>query len=160
MLRRGGRILMAWIVLTAVIPAIHAQTKRHLTLVDLLNVPNLTDPQLSPDGRQVLYTLARADWKANKRVGHIWRVQADGTAVVQVTTGPDGESSPRWSPDGTSIAFVAKRAGSEEAQLYLISNTGGEARVLTHHATSVSRPTWSPDGLKSISSRPIRSPQS
>src|SRR5438128_1049460 len=45
-----------------------AQGKRRLTLIDLLNVPRLTEPQLSPDGRQVIYQLAEADWKANKRV--------------------------------------------------------------------------------------------
>ncbi len=146
MLTRRGRILIAWVVLLAVVPAVHAQTKRHLTLIDLLNVPNLSDPQLSPDGRQVVYTLAQADWKADKRIAHIWRVQSDGTGTVQLTSGTEGETSPRWSPDGTTIAFVAKRGGSEHAQIYLIPNGGGEGRALTHHPTSVSRPWWSPDG--------------
>jgi dipeptidyl aminopeptidase/acylaminoacyl peptidase len=146
MLIRRGRILIAWVVLLAVVPAVQAQTKRHLTLVDLLNVPSLNDPQLSPDGRQVVYTLAQADWKANRRIAHVWRVQSDGTGTVQLTSGAEGETGPRWSPDGTAIAFVAKRTGSDFAQIHLISNAGGEARALTHHRTPVSRLSWSSDG--------------
>jgi dipeptidyl aminopeptidase/acylaminoacyl peptidase len=143
---RRARFLVGWLLMLAVAVPVHGQEKRRLTFLDLLNVPVLSDPQLSPDGSQILYTLARADWKANKRIAHIWRVQADGTGTRQLTNGSDGEDSPRWSPDGSVIAFVAKRPGSDHAQICLISNSGGEARVVTHHETSVSSPSWSPDG--------------
>ena len=142
---RPRRIILTALVLLALAP-VHAQTKRTMTLVDLLNVPNLTDPQLSPDGRQVLYVLGRADWKANKRISHIWRVNADGSAGVQLTSGSEGESSPRWSPDGQRIAFLAKRGDDEATQIYLIPNAGGEATALTKHPTSVSDINWAPDG--------------
>jgi dipeptidyl aminopeptidase/acylaminoacyl peptidase len=135
---------VALVVLALHSPAF-AQLQRPMTLVDLLNVPSLSDPQLSPDGRQLLYVLARADWKANRRMGQVWRVNADGTGAVQLTTGADDASSPRWSPDGTTIAFVARRA-SPQAQIHLLSNGGGEARRLTRHATGVANPTWSPEG--------------
>jgi len=125
-----------------------AQARRRLTLIDLLNVPRLTDPQLSPDGRQIVYELAEADWKADKRVSHVWRVGADGNGLVRMTSGA-GEQGARWSPDGSAIAFYGKRGGEAEAQVYLIPNGGGEAKAVTHHATSVSRVSWSPDG-KSI----------
>jgi dipeptidyl aminopeptidase/acylaminoacyl peptidase len=101
----SGLILLAG-VCTA---GMSAQAKRPMTLVDVLNIPNLTDPQLSPDGRQVAYVLAKADWTENKRISHIWRINADGTGSVQLTSGKDGETSPRWSPDGLTIAFIAKR---------------------------------------------------
>jgi dipeptidyl aminopeptidase/acylaminoacyl peptidase len=117
-----------------------AQSRRHLTLIDLLNVPRLTDPQLSPDGRQIVYELAEADWKANKRVSHVLRVSTDGSGQVRMTSGA-GEQGARWSPDGSAIAFYGKRGGEAEAQVYLMPNSGGEARAVTHHATSVSRPT-------------------
>ena len=59
--------------------AAEGQAQQAMTLVDLLEVPRLSDPQLSPDGRQVLYVLAEADWEANRAIGHIWRADADGS---------------------------------------------------------------------------------
>ncbi len=147
---RRWRVLFVILLLGLVgtVPGV-AQTKRLLTFVDLLNVPQLRDPRLSPDGREVLYTLAEADWKANRRIRHIWRVGIDGTGTVQLTRGAEGESDARWSPDGGTIAFVAKRSAQADgkiAQIYLLDRAGGEARPLTHHATSVSHITWTPDG--------------
>ncbi|MFN8059010.1 MAG: S9 family peptidase [Vicinamibacterales bacterium] len=117
-----------------------------MTIVDVINLPVVAGPQLSPDGSQLLYTRADADWKANKRIGHVWRVQADGSRTMQLTFGKDGESSPRWSPDGRTIAFVSKREGSDAAQIFLLPNDGGEARALSAHESSVSDLSWSPDG--------------
>src|SRR5207247_3872092 len=65
--------------------------------------------------------------------------------LVRMTSGA-GEQSARWSPDGSSITFAGKRSGSEDAQVYVIPNSGGAAREITHHQTSVSRLTWAPDG--------------
>jgi dipeptidyl aminopeptidase/acylaminoacyl peptidase len=79
-------------------------------------------------------------------VSHIWRVNADGSGTVQLTNGARGESSPRWSPDGSQIAFVATRSDTGQAQVYLISNAGGEARQVTTHATGVSNIAWAPSG--------------
>ncbi len=128
-----------------------AQEKRAMTLVDLINVPSLTDPQMSPDGKQILYVLAEANWKENRRIRHIWRVNADGTESIQMTNGKDGESAPRWSPDGKRIAFIATRDGTEaeeddHGQVFLLGNEGGEARPLTRHETPPSSIQWSPDG--------------
>jgi len=146
---RHGAVLCAVcsfsIFLAAAAPA---RAQRPMGIVDLLSLPRTGDPQLSPDGRFVLYTLGQPDWKANRRVTHIWRA-AVGPATgepVQITTGVDGESAPRWSPDGTTIAFVAKRGDNEFAQLYLMRVDGGEARQLTTHASAVTNPKWAPDG--------------
>src|SRR5439155_24014151 len=136
----GRRAFVACMLAFSFLPPTQAQTRRRLTLVDLLNVPRLTDPQLSPDGRQIAYQLAEADWKANKRVSHIWRIGVDGAGLVRMTSGAD-EQSARWSPDGSSITFAGKRSGSEDAQVYVIPNSGGAAREITHHQTSVTRPT-------------------
>ena len=124
--------------------AVAAQAQRPMTPIDLLEVPLLSDPRLSPDGSELLYVLAEADWKANKRISHLWRVRSDGSQSVQLTRGSEGESTPRWSPDGKWIAFL--RGDDEARQVYLLSNSGGEAEPLTEHATSVSSISWSPDG--------------
>ena len=144
------RLLAPILALVIISPGM-AQVKRPMTLVDMLEIPQLTDPQLSPNGKQLLFSFSKADWKANTRTSHIWRIEADGSGLVQLTSGIKGETSARWSPDGNRIAFLARRpaeeASAEEAnQIYLISNSGGEARQLSRHATAVSNIAWSPDG--------------
>ena len=96
--------------------------KRPMTLVDLLEVPSVSDPQLSPDGRHLLFVLAEPDWEMNGRVRHVWRADLNGGATIQLTNGPGGESSPRWSPDGKSIAFLAQRGQSRSPQVYLVND--------------------------------------
>lgn len=128
--------------------ALLAQSQRPMTLVDIINMPLVSDPQLSQDGRQIVFVKSEANWKADRRIGHIWRIQADGSGLTQMTSGTDGENSPRWSPDGKTIAFIAKRGTEPEAvaQILLISTAGGEAQPLTTHVTAVSNIQWSKDG--------------
>ena len=128
-----------------------AQSQRSMTIVDLISVPSLSNPQLSPKGEQVLHVLAEANWKENERISHIWRVNIDGSGPIQMTNGKKGERSPRWSPDGEWIAFIATRDETEaeeedHGQILLLSNKGGEAQPLTKHETAVTDITWSPDG--------------
>jgi dipeptidyl aminopeptidase/acylaminoacyl peptidase len=128
--------------------ALLAQASRPMSLVDIINLPQISDPQLSPNKRQIVFVESDADWKADRRISHLWRVNADGTGLMQMTSGADGENTPRYSPDGSSIAFIAKRGAEPEAvsQVFLISTAGGEARQVTTHATVVSNIQWSPDG--------------
>jgi dipeptidyl aminopeptidase/acylaminoacyl peptidase len=118
--------------------------KRRLSIVGLAELPRVLDAQLSPDGRSVAYTLTRANWKANRPVPHIWRQPIGGGAPIQLTDGDAGETSARWSPDSTSLLFLARK--DSDTQIYLLPISGGEARPLTRHATTVSQPAWAPDG--------------
>jgi dipeptidyl aminopeptidase/acylaminoacyl peptidase len=121
---------------------------RPMSFLDLLAIPALSDPQLSPDGTLVAYVQDAPDWKENKRIGHLWRIPVSGGAPVQLTRGTRGESNPRWSPDGKALAFVARRDGQDDAQIHLLSGDGGEARALSAHVTAVSAIDWSPDGTR------------
>ncbi len=145
MMPRTPRLVIAFAFAFAAAAA--GQTPpRPMTVVDLIDVPGIGDPRLSPDGSQVLYTRTDPDWEANETRTHIWRADLDGSNSVQMTNGEKGESNPRWSPDGSTIAFVATRHESDQAQVYLIPNRGGEGRALTDHPTSVGAIEWSPDG--------------
>ncbi len=119
-----------------------AEPQRAMSLVQLAELPRLFDPQLSPDGKSVIYMLGTADWTAGRLAFHLWRQTTSGGAPVALTPGSTGDvpGSNRWSPDGSSILFG--RAG----QLMLMPATGGEPRAVTRHATAVSFPAWSPDG--------------
>ena len=141
-MRVSAFVVMSVLVLSP--PAI-AQERRPLGVVDMIGLPSLSDPQLSPDGQAVLFVMDGPDWKANRRVGHIYRIGADGRDQVQLTYGERGESSPRWSPDGRRIAFLARRADDTHNQIYVLDADGGEARRVTSHASAPSDLTWSPD---------------
>jgi dipeptidyl aminopeptidase/acylaminoacyl peptidase len=145
------RVRTSAVVLTCLllVSSVAAQDKKGRTFVDSIEQPVVGDPQLSPDAKQILFTIDRADWKQNRRVGHIYRINADGTGQVQLTFGERGESGPRWSPDGKLIAFTTRRDPDTSNQIYLLSVDGGEARRLTNHPTSPGNLTWAPDG-KSI----------
>src|SRR4051794_25586911 len=106
----------------------YAQSQKPMGVVDLLNVPRLGDSPVSPDGKDVVYTRSEADWKSGRRLTHIWRAPVAGGAPMQLTNGSESENGPRWSPDGKTIAFTAKRGDNEFAQIYLLATDGGEAR--------------------------------
>jgi dipeptidyl aminopeptidase/acylaminoacyl peptidase len=141
-----GLLLAALTVLASARTPIHAQQpRRPMSIVDLAELPRILDPQLSPDGRSVIYMLTRADWKANRAVPHIWRQTVGGGQPAQLTNGNAGEASARWSPDGKSLLFLT-RGDESGTQIYLLPSEGGQAQALTRHGTSVSQPAWSPDG--------------
>jgi dipeptidyl aminopeptidase/acylaminoacyl peptidase len=141
-IRRGRWFASAAALLTVLGASGHAQTRKAMTLVDLISYPRLGDPQLSSDGAHLLYQLGIADWKGDRRTPHIWRQEVSGGAPIQLTFG-DGETTPRWSADGKTILFL------RNGQIHLLPADGGEARQLSRHMTNVSPapgPSWSPDG--------------
>ena len=136
----------ALILATLTLPgSLFAQDDRPvMSIVDMLNVPQLSAPRMSPDGQSLVFELAEADWKKNKQVTHLWLQRGDADPV-QITYGGEGETSPEWSPDGRHIAFLSKRGDDEETQVYLLPMAGGEARQFTSHDASVDSIKWAPD---------------
>ena len=104
------------------------------------------DPQISPDGQWIAYTVATSDVDANRLVSDIWVIATNGGEPKQLTRGGTDER-PRWSPDGRKIAFVSAPDGTP--QVYWISVAGGEASRLTSVSGGAANEIWSPDG-KSI----------
>ncbi len=123
-----------------------AQEKPGMTAIDLLNLPSLSEPQLAPDSNALVYVRADSDWKSNRRVNHLWMKRLPDGQAFQITFGEKGESTPRWSPDSTHIAFLTERGGDINRQIYVMSARGGEARALTDLDTEPASISWAPDG--------------
>ncbi len=115
-------------LLFALAAAAQAPTRRPITVQDLLSIHRVSDPQISPDGQWVAYTVATPDLAANHISKNIWIVPARGGDPRQLTsTGSD--ERPRWSPDGKTIAFLSSRDGA--AQIYAMPSD--RRRANPHH---------------------------
>jgi dipeptidyl aminopeptidase/acylaminoacyl peptidase len=123
-----------------------AQAKRPMTLDDLFKFKRVSDPQISPDGKLVVYVVTEIDdVKTNKTHANLWLTPADGSAPPrQLTTTDKKDRRPRWRPDGKAILFESNRSG--ENQLWLIELGGGEAKQVTTISTEASNAIWSRDG--------------
>lgn len=135
---------VAVLVLGLVLVVSAQQAPKHaITFDDMIKMHRVAEPQISPDGKWVAYTVATPDMDANRSMSNIWIVPTTGGAAAQLTqSGHD--SSPVWSPDGKTIAFLSSRSGA--SQVYLLSLEGGEARPLTKLSTGADLVKWSPDG--------------
>jgi len=146
-------------------------SKRPVTADDLFAIPIVGDPRPSPDGSQVAYIVTRLDEAADDYRSAVWLVPTAGGEPRQLTAGAARDSSPRWSPDGRTLAFVSTRAPIVPAspdpsakdddkkddkqekqapkplsQIWLLPVAGGEPRQLTNRPFGATSPTWSPDG--------------
>src|SRR3990172_2746809 len=116
---------------------------------DLYDLTWVSDPRLSPDGRTAAAVVVRLDREENDNASAIWLVPVDGTEPRQFTSGEKQDKDPRWSPDGTRLAFVSNRGGKKEKkQLYVTPAEGGGALRLTDLDEDVTEPVWSPDGTR------------
>ncbi len=123
--------------------------QRPLTIDDINAIREVGDPQVSPDGDWIAYTVRTADHVKDKRVTHVWMASWDGERNIQMTYSEDSEHTPRWSPDGRYLGFLTAR-GEEDSpeQLWLLDRLGGEAKPLTGFNGEVVAYEWSPDGKR------------
>ena len=127
-------------VLLLVLTSLVSAQNRTYTIEDLLKVRRIGDPQVSPDGRRVAFTVGDVNYDANRTVTHIYVTSIDGGDVHQLTTGDRSSTAPRWSPDGKKIAFTT---GS---QVWVMDSDGDHKEQVTKISTGAAGPVWSPDG--------------
>ncbi len=110
---------------------------------------NVSDPQISPDGKWVAYVVNTIDAKEDKSNSHIWMVNIDGSNDRQITFSNESENSPRWSPDGKYLSFTSSRPGQARGnQVWLLDRNGGEAMQLTEIKGRLQGHEWSPDSKR------------
>jgi len=132
--------LVAAVALHAAPPA-----ETHLFSVhDMLAMDRISDPQISPDGRTLVFVVRTTDLEANRGRTDLWLAGTDGTGLRRLTSHPASDSNPRWSPDGRDVLFVSSRG--DTAQVWRISVSGGEATQVTDLPLDVTSFALSPDG--------------
>jgi dipeptidyl aminopeptidase/acylaminoacyl peptidase len=116
-----------------------------ISIEDLLHLKFVSDPQISPDGKQVVFAVKTVDQELNRYFSHLFMVEVSSGEVRQVTHGEVSDNLPRWSPDGESIAF--HRTQDKITQIWLAPVGGGEPRQLTQlEEGEIGSPQWSPGG--------------
>ena len=140
------RLVLSLLILAAASPAAAQSGRRPMSLSDLAEFREVDDPQISPDGGWVAYTVSVANGELDRYTSDLWMTSWDGRTTVRLTSTPkESEHTPRWSPDGRSLAFLSDR-GTGVEQLWLLNRRGGEAEQVTALHDDIEDYAWSPDG--------------
>ncbi len=124
--------------------------KRAFTFEDMMALKRIGGPQISPDGKWVLFSAQDVSLKDNKKTTHLWIVPLAGGEARQLTSDAAGEDRGRWSPDGKRFIFVSARGGSQQVWIADFDSTAGTVtgapRAVTNISSEADSAIWSPDG--------------
>jgi acylaminoacyl-peptidase len=138
------RILAICVILLGSPAAWADKPAKPLSIDDVFNLQLAVDPQISPDGKRIIYVRQFNEIMTDQRHANLWIVNADGTDNRPVTTGNYNDASPRWSPDGTQIIYISNRDGSP--QIYRRWLDSGQTAKITSLTSAPAGIAWSPDG--------------
>jgi dipeptidyl aminopeptidase/acylaminoacyl peptidase len=124
--------------------------KRGIAIDDVYRMQKIGNPQISPDGTWVAYTVTSIDKDADKRRTALWMVNWEGTQNVRLTFGKESAGSPGWSPDGKYLSFLASEGEGKKSQIWLLDRRGGAPQQLTNVKGDIGRYRWSPDGKRIV----------
>jgi dipeptidyl aminopeptidase/acylaminoacyl peptidase len=147
------RILLAAVLIIFALP-LRAQesvpkSPRPITIDDFFQIRDVSQPELSPDGQWVAYSVRTRMLKEDKNEQRVWMVPTRGGEAIPMTAEGVSSSHPRWSPDGKYLAVLSARAGAKN-QVWLLDRRGGEAQRLTEVAQGVNDFEWSPDSTRFV----------
>ena len=142
--------LLAFLALVAVAPFLAAQPQgRNLTVDGYFRIQRISDPQVSPDGEWIAYTIGTTNLEEEKAETRIWMVPVAGGDPISMTALGSSASRPRWSPDGKYLAFLSAR-NDEKKQVWTLFRHGGDAVQRTKVRQGVDSFEWSPDGSRMV----------
>src|SRR5450759_2736534 len=127
---------------------LQGQARRAVRATDIYRLRDVGDSRISPDGEWIAYTVTTVDSTKYKSDSDLWMVKWDGSRTLRLTSSPENEGSPRWSPDNRYLSFVSERYESKSGQVWLLDRAGGEAVRLTELKGGVADHEWSPDGTR------------
>ena len=139
--------LILIIITLFIVSTSYSQTKKDsLTIEQALSKYSIKSPLFSPDGEKAVVVVSQTGLEKNLPASHIWLIDVATKTIRQFTNSKKSESNPKWSPDGSQLAFLSNR--NDENQIYLMDMSGGEAFQLTQSKTSISEYAWNPAGNK------------
>jgi len=147
-MNRGLKSIALACIFLACLYALRAQAptpaKRAMTFDDLAAMQRVAEPEISPDGHSIVYSVGTTEMDANRVARNIWMVSTSAGSQPRQLTQDGHDSRPQWSPDGKKIAFLSSRDGA--TAIYVMPTQGGSAKKITSLSTGADNEKWSPDG--------------